>query len=85
MIGTGLGLEDNDLQSMAQANTNDTRRLSAVLNKWIQMDGQASPVTWRTIIKVIQGPIVRNNATAKEIFQECKQKNNNSNYIQCIL
>ena len=53
------------------------------------MDGQASPVTWRTIIKIIQGLFVENNDLANKIFQslkerECKQKII-SKYIQCIL
>ena len=90
MIGTALELKDNDLQSMARANTDDIRRLSAVLGKWIKMDGQASLVTWRTIINVIQGPLLKNNALAKVIFQFLKQKGykqktTNSKYIQCIL
>ena len=68
MIGIALGLEDNDLQSMAQANINDKRRLSDVLEKWIQKDGQASPVTWRTIINVIKGPLVEKNDLANKIF-----------------
>ena len=92
MIGTALGLEKNDLQSMARANTNDKIRLNDVLEKWIEMDGQTSPVTWRTIIDVIQGPLVENNALANKIFRslkekekEYKQKTANSKYIQCIL
>ena len=90
MIGIALRLENNDLQCIARDNTNDKKRLSDVLEKWIQMDGQASPVTWRTIIKVIQGPLVENNNLANKIFQslkekKCKQKTINSKYIQCIL
>ena len=87
MIGTGLGLKNNDLQSISQAHTNDKIRLSNVLEKWIEMDGQASSVTWHTIIEVIQGPLVENNDLAKKIFQslKCKQKTTNSKYIQCIL
>ena len=90
LIGTALGLENNDLQSMARANIDDIRRLNDVLDKWIQMDGQASPITWCTIIKVIQGPIVNNNELANKIFQslkekEYKQTTTSSKYIQCIL
>ena len=92
MIGTALGLENNDLQSMARANPDDKRRLSDVLEKWIEMDGQASPVTWRTIINVIQGPLVENNALANKIFRSLKEKEKEyrqktaySKYIQCIL
>ena len=49
-----------------------------------------SPVTWRAIIKVIQGPLVENNNLANKIFQslkekKCNQKTINSKYIQCIL
>ena len=90
MIGTALELKDNDLQSMAQDRTYDIRRLSAVFGKWIEMDGQASPVTWRTIINVIQGPLLKNNALANKIFQSLKEKEytqkiTNSKYLQCIL
>ena len=90
MIGTSLKIKHDDLQSMAQENTNDKKRLSDVLEKWIEMDGQASPVTWHTIIKVIQGPLVEKNDLAIKMFQslkqkECKQKTINSKYIQCIL
>ena len=52
----------------------DKIRLSDVLEKWLQMDGQASPVTWRTIIKVIQGPLVESNDVAKKIFQSLKER-----------
>ena len=90
MIGIALELKDNDLQSMARANTNDKRRLNDVLEKWIEMDGQTSPVTWRTIINVIQGPLVEKNDLANKIFQSLKekeytQKTTKSKYIQCIL
>ena len=84
MIGTGLALKDNDLQSIAKAHTNDKIRLIDVLEKRVQMDGQASSVTWHTVIKVIQGLLVENNDVAKNIFQslkERKEKTTNGKFI----
>ena len=49
-------------------------RLDHVLQKWIDMDGQATPVNWKTIIGVLKEPLVREIALVKEICQDLKQE-----------
>ena len=55
-------------------------KLDHVLQKWIDLDDQESPVTWKTIIDVIKGSLIQNKALAKEIYQYLKQLNATSKY-----
>ena len=67
-------MEYNVLQGLAESNMSNQTRLGHVLQKWIDLDGQASPVNWKTIIDVVKGPLVQNKALAKEIYQYLKQE-----------
>ena len=51
-------------------------KLSRVLQKWLEMDGQGegAPVTWNTILDVIKGPLFNNNALAMRIYEYLKQE-----------
>ena len=73
-IGNGLGVEYNVLQGLAESNMSNQTRLDLVLQKWIELDGQDSPVTWKTIIDVVNGPLVQNKALAKEMYQYLKEE-----------
>ena len=73
-IGNGLGVDYNFLQGLTQPNMSNQTRLDHVLQKWIELNDQASPVNWKTIIDVVKGPLVQNKALAKEIYQYLKQE-----------
>ena len=49
----------------------DQEKLDRVVQKWIKLDSQ---VIWKAIIDVVRGPLIQNNALAKEIVQYLKQK-----------
>ena len=87
-IGDGLGVSDNDLQGLANANMQDQTRLGHVIQKWLDMNGQGegAPVTWKTILDVIKGPLVKKKAHAMEIYEYLKlessvQQNTQSKYV----
>ena len=85
-IGRGLGASHGDLTGLVQSNMSDQVKLDHVLDMWIKMDSQ---VTWKTILEVVKGPLVKNNALAKEIYQylkqeSIKQENATSKCIQCF-
>ena len=73
-IGNGLAVKYNFLQGLAESNMSNQTRLDHVLQKWIDKDGQATPVNWKTILEVIKGPLVQDIALAKEIYQYLKQE-----------
>ena len=73
-IGNGLNLSYNDLQGFAESNKCNQVRLEHVLEKWLNMDGQATPATWETIIDVVKGPLVENKALAIKIYQDLKEE-----------
>ena len=62
----------NYLDGLAKDNTMSNQiRLQHVLQKWIELD---APVTWKTVIDVVKGPLVENEALAKEIYRHLKHK-----------
>ena len=75
-IGDGLGVKYNDLDSLAQSNLKDQRKLGEVIEIWIKMDGKddSAPVTWITILDVLNGPLVNNKALAMKIYQSLKEE-----------
>ena len=84
-IGLDLGVSYNDLQSLAESNLPNQTKLDHVLQKWIEMDGQATPVTWKVILNVVKGRLVQNKAVAMEIYQslkhqDAKQQNTSGKY-----
>ena len=80
-IGNGLGVEYNILQGLAESNMSNQTKLDHVLQKWIDLDDQESPVIWKTILNVVNGSLVQNKALAKEIYQYLKQLNATSKYV----
>ena len=83
-IGRGLGVSHNDLKGLTESNMSNQVKLDHVLDIWIKMDNQ---VTWKTILDVLKGPLVQDNALANEIYQylkqeSSKQQNVTSKYIQ---
>ena len=75
-IGQGLGVSFNDLHGMAQRNDSDQTRLEYVIQKWFDMNGQGegAPVTWNTILNVINGPLVQDITRAMRIYEYLKAK-----------
>ena len=74
-IGLDLGVSNNDLDSLAESNKSDQIKLDHVLQKWIEMDGEVTSVTWQVILDVVKGPLVQNKALAMKIYQALKQEN----------
>ena len=74
-IGLDLGVSNNDLDSLAESNMSDQTKLDHVLQKWIEMDGEVTSVTWQVILDVVKGPLVQNKALAMKIYQALKQEN----------
>ena len=64
-IGLALGLSYNHLDSLSNSQDTPSTKLSNVIRNW--MDSQSSPVTWKTVISAIEGPIVNNKRKADEI------------------
>ena len=73
-IGLDLGVSYNYLRSLADPKLSTQTKLDHVLQKWIEMDGQVTPVTWKVILDVIMGPLVQNIAVAMEIYQSLKHQ-----------
>ena len=73
-IGNDLGLSYNDLQGLDESNMSNQRRLDHILQIWLNMDGQVTPATWKTIIDVVKGPLVQNKALAIKIYQDLKEE-----------
>ena len=73
-IGYGLGVSDNFLQGLANANMQNQTRLGHVIQNWLDMNGQGegAPVTWMTILDVVKGPLVKKKAHAMTIYENLK-------------
>ena len=71
IIGKGLGVSHDYLTGLDQSNMSDQVKLDHVLDMWIKMD---SEVTWKTILDVLMGPLVKNKTLAKEIYQYLKKE-----------
>ena len=74
-------MSSNYLDGLLQSNLSNEIRLDHVLQKWIELngqatsDGQSTPVSWKMILDVVNGPLIQNKALAKEIYQYLKQEN----------
>ena len=73
-IGLGLEIATNLLEGLQQGHQSNALKLTSVLTKWIELNGEATPVTWETIIDVVKGPLVKNNDLAMKIKQSLKQE-----------
>ena len=87
-IGEGLRVSYNDLKDLDESKMLNQARLSAIIQKWLDMNGQGegAPVTWKTILDVVKGPFVQNNAQAMTIYDYLKQEsslqqNTQSKYV----
>ena len=78
-IGDGLRLRHNDLKGLAQSYSSNETRLGDVIQFWLDMNGQdgGAPVTWITILNVLEGPLLNNNALAMEIYRLLKVESSN--------
>ena len=83
-LGNSLRLSSNYLDELAQSNITNQIRLERVLQKWIDLDSQESPVNWKTIIDVVEGPLVQNKALAMKMYQDLKQKASKQQSIPII-
>ena len=63
-IGIALNIEQNFLNGLSSGLA-DNVKLAKVIENW--MNTQSSPVTWRTVILAIEGPIVDNKSKADEL------------------
>ena len=66
-IGLALSLPQNFIEGLEKVLDSDNVKLSKVITEWI--DTMPSPVTWETIISVVEGPIVNNQRKANDIRQ----------------
>ena len=64
-IGLGFNVSHNNLESLKKEPESYVTKLSKAIECWIST--QSSPVTWKTVISVIEGPIVNNKKKANEI------------------
>ena len=65
VIGLGFNISHYNLESINNEKGHDITKLSKVIECWIST--QSSPVTWETVISVIEGKIVNNKIKANEI------------------
>ena len=65
VIGLALGVSHDYLDGLMHSQDDPIIKLSNVIRNWI--DSQSSPVTWKTVISAIEGPIVNNKRKADEI------------------
>ena len=74
-------MEYNFLQGLAEPGVLNQTRLDHVLQKWIELDSQANPVNWKTIIDVVKGPLVQNKALANKIYQYLKKESSKQQIV----
>ena len=54
LIGVHLEVEEQTLGSLRISRDDDHTKLYHVIHKWIEMDGEVTPVTWNTIFNVLK-------------------------------
>ena len=72
IIGEVLGIEYNYLASLQNKISSDIEKLVEVLQHW--MDTMPTPVTWNTILQVIESPPIESKITVMEMemFLKCE-------------
>ena len=68
IIGVQLSVPDVYIQCISEAHQH-TRKLSEVLQVWIDNNNERRPVCWKTIITVVEEPPVLNKTVGNEIYQ----------------
>ena len=61
LIGVHLEVEKQTLGSLRISCDDDHTKLYHVIHKWIEMDGEFTPVTWNTIFNVLK--VISNKKT----------------------
>ena len=54
LIGVHLGVEEYVLGSERRSDADNATKLYHIISKWIDMDGEFTPVTWSTIVHVLK-------------------------------
>ena len=65
MIGIALEVNSGTLEGLQGNPKANNLKLADVIEFWI--DNEPSPVTWETLINVIEGSLVKSRKTANEI------------------
>ena len=64
-IGDALEVDSGTLDDIEQSGQPNERKLADMIEAWINQ--QQSSVTWETLIKVIEGPLLKHKKKANEI------------------
>ena len=64
-IGLALKVPDHVLNGLDKSCKSNIVKLSEVIQCW--KNAQPSPVTWKTVVDALEGPIVKNKAKASKI------------------
>ena len=64
-VGLALNVPLNVLNGLDKSRKSNIVKLSEVIQCW--KTAQPSPVTWKTVINALEGPIVNNKAKASQI------------------
>lgn len=78
IIGELLGVKYGKIKSSQYEETYNTRRLSDVLQSWI--DGKPSEVSWKMVITVVEKPPVENKVVAEAITHFLSRPDTQSRY-----
>ena len=65
-IGDLLGVDSNTIEGLCHSNYSDQVKMSKMLQSWL--DNEPSPVTWGSIISILDGPLQK-KSLAIEICQ----------------
>ena len=65
IIGIALEVQSATLGTLNQSRKSDDLKLVDVIGAWFE--NQNPPVTWKTLIDAIEGPLVRHKKKANEI------------------
>lgn len=78
IIGELLGVKYGTIKSSQYEETYNTRRLSDVLQSWI--DGKPSEVSWKMVITIVEKPPIENKVVAEAILRFLCQPDTHSKY-----
>ena len=85
IIGECLGIQYKHLASLKSKTSRDIDKLAEVLQIW--MDTMPKPVTWKTILEIIESPPIESKFTVMEMekFLKCECLYNPSKLGNCSL
>ena len=78
-IGTSLEVNTQDLDSINTSNNSTETNLSTVINKWLEV--KSTDATWKGLLKVVEGPNVKNHQIGDHIRTFLKKSIGYSKYI----